>query len=110
MPPLVLVVDDDDVLRDVLATVLTQAGYAVAVAATGREALEQFIAQPPQLILLDITLPDLSGTQIFAVLSRADFRTPVLFISALPRSAAGPLAQRAAGYLAKPFELDLLLA
>ncbi len=109
MPSLVLVVDDDAVLCDLIAAVLAEAGYAVAQAHTGREALECLITQPPDLVLLDELMPDMRGSQFYALLARADFTIPVVFMSALPPAELGPLVHHAAGFLRKPFALGLLV-
>jgi CheY-like chemotaxis protein len=109
MPPRVLVVDDEAPLCEVIAAVLEEAGYAVAQAHTGYAALQQLIRQPPQLILLDMRMPAMSGTQFYAALARTAFTIPVVFMSAVPRAEAEPLGHRAAGYLRKPFALPLLL-
>src|SRR5213594_3393472 len=61
LPATVLVVDDDESNRDVLGRVLQSKGYAVVLAASGPEALELVDAQPVDLVLLDIMMPDVSG-------------------------------------------------
>jgi CheY-like chemotaxis protein len=59
----VLVVDDDDDTRDLVATIIGHAGYSVEVACSGREALERLQAMRPELIFLDIQMPDLDGAE-----------------------------------------------
>lgn len=59
----VLVVDDDVDTRDLVATIITHAGYTVETACSGREALERLQTIRPELILLDIQMPDLDGAE-----------------------------------------------
>lgn len=70
----VLVADDDDATRLLVRTVLEHAGYAVVEARTGPETLAAAAAQPPDLILLDLSMPAMSGPAILRAL-RADART-----------------------------------
>lgn len=64
----VLIVDDNDLQRDVLADILASEGYAVQVAATGAEALAAARAAPPDVVLLDLMLPDIDGASLLAEL------------------------------------------
>ncbi len=66
MSQLVLIVDDDQMNRELLETVLKRAGYAVAHANSGRQALQVVIAQPPDLILLDVRLGEMNGYDVCA--------------------------------------------
>ncbi len=81
----ILIVEDEDLIRDTYARRLEHEGYAVSQAASGREALQSARARPPQLILLDVMLPDLSGLEVLKSL-RADRRfltTPVVLFTNL---------------------------
>ncbi len=60
-PIAVLVGDDDDDTRDLLASVIERAGYRTATAANGREALAALRANPPELVLLDVCMPEMDG-------------------------------------------------
>ena len=63
----ILVIDDDDDIREVLATVLDEAGFRVVTAANGREALERLRKDPqPDVILLDLMMPEMDGYQFRA--------------------------------------------
>lgn len=64
----VLVVDDNDLQREVVADVLESEGYAVQVAATGAEALASARAAPPDVLVLDLMLPDTDGASVLAAL------------------------------------------
>ena len=107
----VLVVDDDDGVRDVLATVLEIAGYEVAVASDGLEALDQLEDHKPALILLDLMMPGMDGFTFADELQRRGLRpaVPIIVMS------AGGLAQQGARTIAaedcviKPLNLDDLL-
>jgi len=64
MPKTVLVVDDDEHLRQILSAMLRFSGYEISEAATGTEAVNKAISEKPDLILLDIELPDTSKAQM----------------------------------------------
>ena len=63
-PPKILVVDDCDNLRHLVATLLARLDYTVLQAADGRSAIKIAIAEPPELILLDLVLPDMNGMEV----------------------------------------------
>jgi two-component system KDP operon response regulator KdpE len=97
-------------MRRVLELSLAAHGYRVDSAATGAAALAQARQQPPDLIVLDLGLPDLDGLQVIAAV-RAFSAAPIVVISARDAEAAEDRA-RAAGaddYLAKPFEIGQLI-
>jgi DNA-binding response OmpR family regulator len=77
----VLVVDDEQSLREALAWSLEQDGYRVITAADGREALEKFRAEQPDLVLLDLMLPELSGMEVCRIL-RHESGVPILMLTA----------------------------
>ena len=64
-PALILIVDDDQNLRDSLGEVLRAENYAVRLAEDGHEAVRQFLQGPPDLILLDLKLPDITAGRCF---------------------------------------------
>ena len=64
MPKVVLIVDDDEHLREIFASMLRFSGYEILEAATGREAVNKAISEKPDLILLDIELPDIKGPAV----------------------------------------------
>jgi two-component system OmpR family response regulator len=78
--PRVLIVDDDPALREVLRITLTRAGFETAEAADGRSALETFAGSPFDLIVLDVTLPELDGTDVCRTIRRRS-GVPILFLS-----------------------------
>jgi two-component system, OmpR family, response regulator CpxR len=104
--PSVLVVDDDDSIREVLAEVLRDEGYEVACAANGEQALREMRHHGrPDLMLLDLMMPVMSGWELLEVLQASSelSRIPVVIVSAM--SAPGVCE-----HLAKPIDLDRLLA
>jgi CheY-like chemotaxis protein len=109
-PGRVLIVDDQWSMRRVLELSLTARGYEVDGAATGMSALERARQRPPDLMILDLGLPDMDGLQVIAGV-RAFSAVPILVISARDAGAAEVRA-RAAGaddYLTKPFEIGQLV-
>src|SRR5262245_44844144 len=102
-----LVIDDDPLIQTLLAESLSGPTCTVTVAPSAREGLARFPAQRPDLVLLDIHLPDSSGLELFRELLRIDGTVPVIFITA---SAASDLAIEAIklgsfDYLVKPLDL-----
>jgi two-component system KDP operon response regulator KdpE len=107
----VLVVDDDPQLARALRITLRAAGYAVVTAADGRSALREAAAAHPELVILDLGLPDLDGTEVLAGL-RPWFTGPVLVLSARADShdKIAALDAGADDYVSKPFDMGELLA
>ncbi|MFI6477576.1 SpoIIE family protein phosphatase [Nonomuraea sp. NPDC050663] len=115
MSDLILVVDDLEANRYVVSMWLQQAGYEVIVAATGREALDQVAQAGPDLVLLDISLPDMSGMSVCEQIKAdpATAATPVVHLTATAVQVtdwAEGLARGADGYLIEPVEPEVLLA
>ncbi|HUF31989.1 MAG TPA: response regulator [Acidimicrobiales bacterium] len=77
-----LLVDDEENLRSMLQAALRHVGFEVHPAATGREALEAAAAIRPDLIVLDVMLPDLDGFEVCSRLRRDGSTIPVLFLTA----------------------------
>jgi CheY-like chemotaxis protein len=109
----VMVVEDDQAIRESLTEVLVEEGFAVTWAANGAEALDLLRgARAPRLILLDLMMPVMDGWEFRRALRQdtALARIPVVIISAehaLPQKAS---ALAVDGYLAKPFRLEALLS
>jgi DNA-binding NarL/FixJ family response regulator len=110
----ILVVDDDAAFRELVTTLLTEAGYAVAGADSGEAALRAIGERPPALVVLDICLPGLSGYEVCRQLRlRFGERLPVIFASGTrtePYDRAGGLMIGADDYVVKPFFPDELIA
>ena len=107
----ILVVDDDAVLRSTLAIGLRAAGHEVVVAADGRTALQALREDAPDLLVLDLGLPDLSGVEVLRRL-RAWSSLPVVVLSARSESTdkVEALDLGADDYVTKPFGMEELLA
>ncbi len=78
----VLIVEDDDLIRQGLVEILQREGYETCSARNGREALDIFLATPPDFVCLDIMMPELSGYDVCREIRRQSPRLPVIFISA----------------------------
>lgn len=104
----IAIVDDDCYIGNMLEEVLKKAGYSVLRAYSGTEALLLFEQRQPDLILLDLMLPGLSGEEILGKIRDI----PVIVISAKldVENKVNVLLSGAADYLTKPFEIDELLA
>jgi CheY-like chemotaxis protein len=107
----VLVVDDDALIRDTLATALSDEGYTVRVAADGQAALDTLSEWLPDLIVLDLMMPVMDG-HAFRVAQRALDATaniPVIVLSAAHNIQARASNLGAAAIFPKPFDLSTLL-
>jgi len=110
-PHYVLVVEDDDDLRMLVTAVLEDAGIHVTSAADGRAALSSVRRHMPDLILLDMRMPQMDGWQFCRALDDAGFARPrIIVVTAAADAAARADEVRADGYLAKPFDLDRLVS
>jgi len=108
----ILVVDDEPSIVDAVATSLRYEGFDVEEATTGRGALDVAGGRPPDLIILDVMLPDLDGLEVTRRLRADGVRVPVLFLTArdaLEDKIAG-LTVGGDDYLTKPFALAEVVA
>jgi DNA-binding response OmpR family regulator len=107
----ILVVDDERTLRETLAESLEEEGYVVFQAADGREAVEAFGRHHPDLILLDLMLPELSGIEVCRII-RAESGVPILMLTAKSAEIdkVVGLELGADDYVTKPFSFRELLA
>jgi len=110
--PTVLVVDDDPDLRTILQSVLVSEGYQVSTAPDGEHALRHTERGLIDVIVMDVTMPHLSGLQVCHLLRQRGDHTPVLLLSGLAAGSdrAAGLTAGADDYLTKPFHLDEVLA
>ena len=108
----VLVVDDEADLRELLTTSLTFAGFEVAAAASGNEALTAVSEFSPQLIVLDVMMPDMDGFTVTRKLRARGDRMPVVFLTARDEAddAVAGLSVGGDDYVTKPFSLAELVA
>lgn len=98
---LVLVVDDEPLIRDALAEWLFEEGYRVRCAADGQEALDLVGAEPPDVIVSDIRMPRVHGLQLVERLRAFGHATPVILISTWRPPSLTPGVR----FVAKPFDL-----
>jgi two-component system response regulator RegX3 len=107
----ILLVEDEPTLRETLAYNLEQDGYRVITAADGREALQRFRAQPPDLLILDLMLPELSGMEVCRIV-RQSSDVPILMLTARDSEIdkVVGLEVGADDYVTKPFSLRELQA
>jgi CheY-like chemotaxis protein len=102
----VLVIDDEDLVRDVVARMLEELGYAAATAADGPAGLEVVERQRIDAVLVDLTMPRMSGADVIAALRARKPELPVVLCSGEGSDRTGPV--RADAYLPKPFRLEAL--
>jgi DNA-binding response OmpR family regulator len=108
----ILVIDDDANLRDTLGVMLEREGFQPALAADGRSGFEQAIELKPNLILVDLSMPRLSGAEVCRQLRERGMKTPliVLSASAAEMDKVQLLEIGADDYMVKPFGIRELLA
>jgi DNA-binding response OmpR family regulator len=111
--PRVLIVDDSSTVRVQLRRTLMRAGYEVVLAANGRAGLAEAQQQPPDLVILDIQMPDIDGYTVCQELKRMGSplnTTPIIFLTSLESHALSLLGSEMGAYLKKPVRPDDLLA
>ncbi|HEY7526693.1 MAG TPA: sigma-54 dependent transcriptional regulator [Candidatus Limnocylindria bacterium] len=107
----VLVVDDDAQIRSLLADLLKENGYTVRAAKTGAEATAEVAKQRPELVMMDIKLPDMDGIDVLKSMKRERPELEVIVMTAFGGSSSAIKAMEhgAYDYVTKPFEIDELL-
>jgi CheY-like chemotaxis protein len=106
----VLVVDDDEGIREFVSVALHEEGYRVLLAPDGLAALNLLRDDPPGLILLDLWMPELDGKGFLAAYHHMPApRAPVVIFAASADESADAMPADVAGYLPKPVELEALL-
>jgi len=110
--PKILLVDDEEAITSNLAPFLERAGFAVAVAADGEEALHKATAFTPHLIVLDVLMPKLDGREVCRRLRASGNWTPIIMLTQVgsPAERAMSLEEGADDYLNKPFDPYELVA
>jgi DNA-binding response OmpR family regulator len=108
----ILVIDDDDDLRDTVALALEKEGFKIVQAAEGRAGFEQALALRPDLLLVDLRLPGMTGVEICRQLRAADLTTPIIILSAVGDEIDKVLMLEigADDYVVKPFGARELIA
>lgn len=107
----ILVVDDDSVLQRTLRINLRARGHEVLLASTGQKAVSTFLDEQPELVILDLGLPDLDGVEVLRRLRRTS-AVPVIVLSARQQAddKVEALDEGADDYVSKPFNVDELMA
>ncbi len=108
---LILIIEDDKSMRWVLEKALTKQGYRILVAHDGRTGLDQALNNSPDLVILDVLLPDMDGLRLLKELKASRPHLPVLIITAqnIMKHAVEAMRQGAFDYLPKPFDITVLL-
>jgi DNA-binding response OmpR family regulator len=105
--PLVMVVDDEEDILDLVKLVLEEAGFEVMPALTGHEALQMLYRRRPDLILLDVMMPDLDGMELLKILkieeSTASIPVAMLTAKIESKDKMAAMQEEAIDYICKPF-------
>src|SRR4249920_594227 len=108
----VLVIDDEEIIREALEALLSAEGYRVTTAATGQQGIDAVGVRPVDAVLLDLMLPDRNGIDVLDDIRRIDDELPVIMITAYGtiESAVAATKQGAFYYFTKPFKNDEVIA
>ena len=108
----ILVVDDEPNIRDLLSRGLSFAGFTVRTVANGAATISAVLEEEPDLIILDVMLPDMNGFSVTKRLRGAGFTAPILFLTAKDDTQDKIEGLNAGGddYVTKPFALDEIVA
>ena len=111
MAPLISIVDDDDSVRESLPDLLKELGFSSRAFSSAREFLESDVPGKAQCLILDVTMPVMSGPELWRELKRRGIQIPVIFITAIRDEAlrARLLQDGAVACLFKPCDEALLL-
>jgi DNA-binding response OmpR family regulator len=110
--PNILVIDDDESLRDTIGIMLEQEGFSPILVSDGKTGYERALAVKPDLMIVDLRLPGMSGIEICKQLRAASFKTPIIVLSAVGEEVDKVLLLEigADDYVVKPFGARELLA
>src|SRR6202161_1187339 len=108
----ILVIDDDESLRDTIGIMLEQEGFSPTLVADGKAGFERALSLKPDLMLVDLRLPGMSGTEICKQVRAANLKTPIIVLSAIGEEVDKVLLLEigADDYIVKPFGARELLA
>lgn len=109
---IVLICDDEEIMRDVLGTVLIGAGYKIELAKTGEQAVELYAQKPYDVVLMDVSMPGIGGLTALEELIKLDAEAVVLMVTAYATfdTAISAWEKGAAGVIRKPFQNEQILA
>jgi DNA-binding response OmpR family regulator len=105
----ILLADDDPGVREMLGRVLESEGYEVVTAQTGLETVRKFAAASPDLVLLDLNMPEKDGWEAFGMICEKHPFVPVIVITARPHQYAQAIELGVDALMEKPLNLPLLL-
>jgi DNA-binding NtrC family response regulator len=107
----ILVVDDDENIRNTMKAILEDEGYIVDLAATGSEAIQKTKKSAYNIALLDIRLPDMEGVELLKLIKDTVPRTRKIMVTGYPsmQNAIAALNKNADAYLIKPIDIENLL-
>ena len=110
--PRILIVDDEPNIRDLLTTSLRFAGFAVRAVGNGAQTISAVLEEEPDLIILDVMLPDMNGFGVTKRLRSAGYTAPILFLTAKDDTEDKITGLTVGGddYVTKPFSLDEIVA
>lgn len=108
----VLICDDEEIMRDVLETILSGAGYKVELAKTGEDAIEAYTQKPFDVVLMDVSMPGIGGLTALERLMTIDPEAAVLMVTAYATfdTAISAWEKGAAGVIRKPFQNEQIIA
>ena len=109
MSKTILLADDDASIQTMIRRVLESEHYRVLLASTGREAASQFLNGPPDLVLLDLNMPDKDGWEAWKIMETLHPFVPVIIITARPNQYEQANRMRIEALMEKPLDLPLLL-
>jgi DNA-binding NtrC family response regulator len=109
--PRILIVDDDESIRNTLTAILSDEGYIVDAAGTGREAIQKTGETAYDVALIDIRLPDMEGVKLLKLMREPVPRTRKIMVTGYPsiQNAVSALNRNADAYLVKPVDIENLL-
>ncbi len=110
-PARILIIDDDESIRKVLATILEENGYIVDTAQNGKEAIEKTDTKFYNLALIDIRLPDIEGTTLLGKIKETIPKMRKIIVTGYPslQNAVEAINKAADGYIMKPFDVEKVL-
>src|SRR5579872_1651792 len=108
----ILLVEDDEGIRSTLRDILTDRGFSITTLGDGAEAMDTIRKMPPDLLLLDLGLPNISGESICKEAHKLYPEMPIIILTAKNQKAdiVAGLSIGAADYISKPFDIDELIA
>lgn len=108
--PKIMVVDDESIMRYVIKRLLESGGYEVDEAESGGECLEKLESNRPDLILLDVMMPDLNGWEVLKEIKKMDDPVPVVMLTVVhPPDGMNPEEFQIIDYIPKPYDEEDLV-